>query len=56
MEPGIINQAIKKFCLSQGKDLKEVIQYLKLKYQIDADESVLRRRLEKIVDNEKAVA
>lgn len=56
MDSGVINSAIKKLCLTEGKGLNEVIQYLKLKYKIDADEAVLQKRLEKIVTNEKAVA
>jgi hypothetical protein len=56
MEPGIINKALKQLCVVESKPISEVVQYLKLRYQIDADEMILKKRLEKILNNEQAVA
>ena len=47
MEPGIINKALKQLCIVESKPISEVVQYLKLRYQIDADEMILKKRLEK---------
>jgi len=55
MEPGIINKALKQLCIVESKPISEVVQYLKLRYQIDADEMILKR-LEKILNQEQAVA
>ncbi|NVJ84977.1 MAG: hypothetical protein HWE15_01660 [Algoriphagus sp.] len=56
MEPGIINNALKQFCVEESKSLADVVQYLKMKYRIDADELILKKRLEKLLNQEKAVA
>jgi hypothetical protein len=56
MTRDLITIAIQEFVLRDGKDLKEVQQYLRMKYRLDADLTVLRRRLEKMSQTEKAVA
>ncbi|SDD62711.1 hypothetical protein SAMN04488104_104227 [Algoriphagus faecimaris] len=56
MEKGLINRALEKLNVSDFKDLAEVKQYLKMKYRIDIDDLVLQKRLEKILNEEKAVA
>ncbi|WP_186300121.1 hypothetical protein [Algoriphagus algorifonticola] len=56
METGIINQAIQKLCIAEGKEVNEVIQYLKLKYRIDIDPLVLQKRIDKLMNKGKAVA
>ncbi|NVK49326.1 MAG: hypothetical protein HWE09_06130 [Cyclobacteriaceae bacterium] len=56
MEPGIINKALKQLCIEESKGLAEVAQYLKMRYRIDSDEIVLKKRLEKLLNQEKAVA
>lgn len=56
MEKDLITQAIQTIYLQNGKDLKEVSQYLNLKYRIDAEPLVLQKRLQKMLQEEKAVA
>lgn len=56
MDRDLILLALQEIVLRDGRDLKEVQQYLRMKYRIEADELVLKRRLEKIVQAEKAVA
>ncbi|MDR7132068.1 hypothetical protein J2X69_004434 [Algoriphagus sp. 4150] len=56
MEKDLIAQALQTIHLQNGKDLKEVAQYLNMKYRIDADTLVLRSRLKKMILEEKAVA
>lgn len=56
MNRDLILTALQEIVFRDGKDLKEVQQYLRMKYRIEADELVLKRRLEKILQTEKAVA
>ena len=56
MEKDLINRALERLNSSEFKDLAEVKQYLKMKYRIDAEDQVLGKRLEKILNEEKAVA
>jgi hypothetical protein len=56
MNRDLITIALQEFVLRDGKDLKEVQQYLRMKHCLDADQTVLKRRLEKIRQTEKAVA
>ncbi|MBN7813560.1 hypothetical protein J0A68_21575 [Algoriphagus sp. H41] len=56
MEPDLISAALRELVLRDGKSLKEVQQYLRMKYRLEADELVLKRRLEKMLQAEKAVA
>jgi len=52
----LIFTALQEVVLQDGKDLKEVQRYLRMRYRIEADELVLKRRLEKMLQTEKAVA
>ena len=56
MEKDLITQALQTIHLQNGKDLKEVMQYLNMKYRIDIDALVLQSRLKKMILEEKAVA
>lgn len=56
MDRDLISMALQEIVLREGKDLKEVQQYLRMKYRIEADDLVLNRRLEKMLQTEKAVA
>ncbi len=56
MNRDLISQALQEVVLRDGKNLKEAQQYLRMKYRVEADELVLERRLEKILQEEKAVA
>lgn len=56
MEKDLISLALQEIVLQNGKDLKEVQQYLRMRFQLDADEMVLKRRLEKMMQSGKAVA
>lgn len=56
MNRDIITIALQELVLREGKNMKEVQQYLRMRYSIEADELVLKRRLEKIHQTEKAVA
>ncbi|MFN3998051.1 hypothetical protein [Algoriphagus sp.] len=56
MNRDLITIALQEFVLRDGKDLKEVQQYLRMKHGLDADQLVLKRRLEKMRQTEKAVA
>lgn len=56
MEKDLITQALQSIHIQNGKDLKEVMQYLTMKHRIDVDPEVLQMRLSKIVHEEKAVA
>lgn len=56
MEHDLITLALKELHLVQEKKLKEVQDYLGLKYKIDLDEQVLRLRLKKLLQEDKAVA
>jgi predicted transcriptional regulator len=56
MERDLIFLALQEIIFRDGKDLKEVQQYLRMKYRMEVDELVLKRRLEKLIKTEKAVA
>lgn len=56
MDRGLITIALQEIVLRDGKDLQEAQQYLRMKYRIDVEHEVLRRRLEKMLQTEKAVA
>ena len=56
MEKGLINKALLELALQGGKDLVEVQRYLRMKYRIEAEILVLKKRLEKMRQDEKAVA
>ena len=56
MERDLIFITLQEVVLRDGKDLKESQQYLRMRYRLDADELVLKKRLEKILQTEKAVA
>lgn len=56
MDRDLISIALQEIVLRECKGLKEVQQYLRMKYRIEADDLVLKRRLEKILQSEKAVA
>ncbi len=56
MNRDLISLALQEFVLRDGKELPEVQQYLRMKYRLDADQLVLKRRLEKLLQAEKAVA
>jgi hypothetical protein len=56
MEEGLINRALRRFVIEKGTDLREVQDYLLLKHKIEVELDVLRKRLEKLSNSEKAVA
>lgn len=56
MNRDLITIALQEFVLRDGKELNEVQQYLRMKYRLEADQQVLKRRLEKMLQTEKAVA
>lgn len=56
MNRDLITLALQEFVLRDGKELNEVQQYLRMKYNLDVDQVILKRRLEKMLQIEKAVA
>ncbi|MDG1279605.1 MAG: hypothetical protein P8O16_20205 [Algoriphagus sp.] len=56
MEKDLINQSLHTICLQNGKSLDDASQYLKMKYRMDVENLVLEKRLNKILNDEKAVA
>lgn len=56
MDRDIILRALQEMTLRDGKSLKEVQQYLRMRYRLEVDDLVLKRRLEKTHQSEKAVA
>lgn len=56
MEEGLINRALKRLVIEEGNDLREVQQYLLMKFRIEVDQLVLQKRLDKMSIQEKAVA
>lgn len=56
MEKDLINQSLHAICLQNGKSLDEASQYLKMKYRMDVESLILKKRLNKILNDEKAVA
>ena len=55
-EEGLINRALKRFVIEEGNHLREVQQYLLMKFKIDVEQSVLQKRLDKMSIQGKAVA
>ena len=56
MDKDLITDALQTIHLQHGKDLKEVAQYLTMKYRIEVELLVLQNRLKKLLQEEKAVA
>lgn len=56
MLEGIINRALRKLVVENGADLKEVQQYLLLKFKIEVEQEVLQKRVQKFINSGKAVA
>ncbi|TDQ14617.1 hypothetical protein DFQ04_3205 [Algoriphagus boseongensis] len=56
MEKDLITQALQEVVLKGGKGLPEVQQYLLMRYRIQTENLVLSKRLEKMLNEEKAVA
>ena len=56
MAKDLITEALQTIHLQHGKDLKEVAQYLKMKYRVDVEPLLLQSRLKKLLLEEKAVA
>ncbi|MFC5626306.1 hypothetical protein [Algoriphagus winogradskyi] len=56
MVKDLITEALQTLHLQHGKDLKEVAQYLKMKYRVEVGLLVLQSRLKKVLLEEKAVA
>ncbi len=56
MENDLINLALQDIYIRDNKELQDVHQYLLMKYRMEVDLLVLQKRLEKILNEEKAVA
>jgi hypothetical protein len=56
MEKDLINSSLHSLCIQKAKSITEVAQYLKMKYRLDIEEIVLKKRLNNIISEEKAVA
>jgi hypothetical protein len=56
MEKDLINSSLHSLCIQKAKSITEVILYLQMKYRLDVEESVLMKRLNKMLQEEKAVA
>jgi hypothetical protein len=56
VEKDLINSSLHSLCILNAKSITEVAQYLKMKYRLDIDETVLNKRLNNILYEEKAVA
>ena len=56
MENDLITQAIRDLHFAKEKSLKKVQNYLSLRYKIDLDQKALELRVNKISQEEKAVA
>lgn len=56
MEKDLINSSLHSLCIENDKSITEVAQYLKMKYRLDIEEAVLMKRLDTIMQEEKAVA
>lgn len=56
MDRDLISLALQELALKEGTGLKDVQQYLRMKYRLEAEERVLQRRLAKLLQTEKAVA
>jgi hypothetical protein len=56
MEKDLINSFLHYLCILNAKSITEAAQYLKMKYRLDIEEIVLKKRLNNIISEEKAVA
>ena len=56
MERDLITLALQEIAIKKSKDLKEVQQYLMMRHRIKIDPLALSKRLQKILEEEKAVA
>lgn len=56
MEEGLINRALKRLVIEERLHLRDVQQYLLMKFKIDVEQSVLQKRLDNMSIQEKAVA
>ncbi len=56
MEKDLINASLHSLCIQNAKSITEVAQYLQMKYRMDVEVQVLQSRLNKILQEEKAVA
>jgi hypothetical protein len=56
MEKDLINSSLHSLCIQNAKSITEAAQYLKMKYRLDIEETVLKKRLNDIMHEEKAVA
>jgi len=56
MEKDLINSSLHSLCVQNAKSITEAAQYLKMKYRLDIEETVLKKRLNDIMHEEKAVA
>jgi hypothetical protein len=56
MEKDLINSSLHSLCILNAKSITEAAQYLKMKYRLDIEEIVLKKRLNNIISEEKAVA
>jgi len=56
MEKDLINSSLHALCIQNAKSITEAAQYLKMKYRLDIEEIVLKKRLNNIISEEKAVA
>lgn len=56
MEKDLINSALHSLCIRNSKSISEASQYLKMKFRLEIDEKILRKRLNSMMQQEKAVA
>jgi hypothetical protein len=56
MEKDLINSSLHSLCILNAKSISEAAQYLKMRYRLDIEETVLKKRLDNIIQEEKAVA
>ena len=56
MERDLITLALQDMVLKEGKELSEVQQYLRMRYRIEVDPTILSKRMKKLTQEEKAVA
>ncbi|MDN3668728.1 hypothetical protein QWY93_05235 [Echinicola jeungdonensis] len=48
MKQDLINQTLKTYFLSKGKTLKVIQRYLRVKYNLNIEEKLLKKRLREI--------
>lgn len=56
MERDLITQTLERIVLKEGKELLEVQSYLNMRFRISVDLTCLTKRLQKLMQDEKAVA